>query len=476
MKKILIAMMALIGSVLAGCNDWLDVSPRTEVKKDALLETQKGFRDMLTGAYIRLKDNNLYGGEMTWGTIEYLAQHWETTAGTTNNYIQTYNYSASVVKDRFTDIFKTYYKVIADVNSILEEIDGKKNVFTKGNYELVKGEALTLRAFCHLDVLRLFGPMPSGDLPEGKVLPYVKTVTNEVHDYSTYDQFVGLLFDDLNEAEKLLGEVDPILKYSIDDLKNTTVIETELEDDYWGYRQIRANYYGVLALKARLYLWTGDKTNAALYANKVIDATDPSGKKMWTLADGVTVETGDWACASENILGLSVYDLDTKASDNFDLTGKGKYAMEWKFTYYVFNTTESAADIRFNKQWVKATKDGQGIYICKKYNQPDQSPRYEIPLIRLGEMYFIAMEAASTSKANELYTEYASRRGVSKVDLESDRVNKLKKEFNKEFYAEGQMFYFYKRTGATSSLEYVQIKPEFYVAPLPEREILFNNK
>lgn len=475
MKKIFIIAIVFAGIVFSGCNDWLDVNPRTQIKKDVLLETQKGFRDVLTGAYIRLKNDNLYGGEMMWGAIEYLGQHWETTAGYTDYYIQQYSYTNSSVKDRFTNIFKTYYQAIADVNSILEVIDGKKDIFTKGNYELIRGEALAIRAFCHLDVLRLFGPMPAGEISGNEILPYVKTVTNEIHDYSTYGQFVQLLFEDLNEAEDLLGKVDPILKYSVDELKDETTCD--VEDDYWTDRHVRMNYYAILALKARLYFWIQDMTNAALYANKVIGAKDAAGKKMWTLADGVTMESGDLACSSEDIVGLSVYNLDTKATDVFDLTGNGKY-MGWKFTYYVFPTNESAVDVRYNKQWVKTTKSGSDIYICKKYYQPDRDAKYEIPLIRLTEMYFIVMETTSSvAEANSLYKEYASARGVSSgVDLASDRVNKLKKEFNKEFYAEGQMFFFYKRTGATQSLDYVTLKPEVYVAPLPEREIVYNNK
>ena len=74
-------------------------------------------------------------------------------------------------------------------------------------------------------------------------------------------------------------------------------------------------------------------------------------------------------------------------------------------------------------------------------------------------------------------SDLASARGVSSnVDLTTNRENVLKKEFNKEFYAEGQMFFFYKRTGATSALDYSQLKPESYVVPLPEREIIYNNK
>lgn len=475
MKKIFVITIALIGFIFSACNDWLDVNPRTQVKKEVLLETQKGFRDVLTGAYIRLKNGNLYGGEMTWSTMEYLAQHWVVATGTTNAYLQAYNYTNGSVKDRFSTIFKTYYQAIADVNSLLEVIDEKKGIFTRENYELIKGEALGIRALCHLDVLRLWGPVPVGEISDDKILPYVKSVTNEIHDYSTYEQFVQLLLEDLNEAERLLEGVDPILKYSIADLQDETTCD--VEDDFWIDRQVRMNYYGVLALKARLYFWTQDMKNAVLYAKKVIDAKDPSGKKMWVLATGITMESGDLACASESIFGLSVYDLGTKASSNFDLTGNGIHEQSFIMDYYAFPTGERTTDVRFDKQWTSLSKNGQSIYICRKFYQLSDNQMNELPLIRLAEMYFIVMEAtSSTTEANGLFSEYASSRGIATADLSSNKLRTLTKEFNKEFYAEGQMFFFYKRVNATGSINYIPLNAERYVAPLPEREIVYNNK
>ena len=475
MKKIFIVTIICVGFIFSACNDWLDVNPRTQVRKDVLLETQKGFRDVLTGAYIRLKNGNLYGGEMIWNTIEYLAQHWAVTAGSTDAYIQQYNYTNSSAKDRFSSIFKTYYQAIADVNGILEEIDGKKDIFTDGNYELIKGEALGIRAFCHLDVLRLWGPVPSGEITDTQILPYVKTVTDEVHDYLTYKQFVQCLFDDLNEAERLLEKVDPILKYSVADLKDQATCD--VEDDFWIARQIRINYYSILALKARLYFWTQDMDNAAFYANKIIEAKDPAGKKMWTLATGITMENGDLACASESIWGLNVYDLGQKANSNFDLNGNGKSEQSFIMDYYAFPTGERITDVRFGKQWANLLKSGQTIYVCRKFHQQSSDPINEIPLIRLVEMYFIAMEAtSSTTEANRLFVEYASSRGISSSDLSSNKLNILTKEFNKEFYAEGQMFFFYKRVNATRTINYIPLNAERYILPLPEREIVYNNK
>lgn len=39
MKKIFVITIALIGFIFSACNDWLDVNPRTQVKKEVLLET-----------------------------------------------------------------------------------------------------------------------------------------------------------------------------------------------------------------------------------------------------------------------------------------------------------------------------------------------------------------------------------------------------------------------------------------------------
>ncbi len=145
-----------------------------------------------------------------------------------------------------------------------------------------------------LGCIASLGTGSSGEISDNKILPYVKSVTNEIHDYSTYEQFVKLLLEDLDEAERLLKGVDPILEYSIANLQDETTCD--VEDDFWIDRQVRMNYYSVL-LKARLYfLDTKICLMPLFYAKKVIDAKDPSGKKMWTLATGVTMESGFGLC------------------------------------------------------------------------------------------------------------------------------------------------------------------------------------
>lgn len=93
---------------------------------------------------------------------------------------------------------------------ILEQIDARQDVFEPGMYEIIKGEALAMRAYCHFDLLRLFGPMPTRT-STGKILPYVTTVGIDYHTHHTYQEFTELLKNDLIDAEGLLKQVDPII-------------------------------------------------------------------------------------------------------------------------------------------------------------------------------------------------------------------------------------------------------------------------
>ena len=64
------------------------------------------------------------------------------------------------------------YNIIANINNFLKYIDKNRSVIKTGKYyELMKGEALGLRAFLHFDLLRLFGPVYSEN-PTGKAIPY----------------------------------------------------------------------------------------------------------------------------------------------------------------------------------------------------------------------------------------------------------------------------------------------------------------
>lgn len=501
MKKILTIIILSAVLLFTGCKKWLDVKPQGESTQEELFKTQKGFRDALTGAYIRMKGDNVYGSALTWGNIEYMAANWE-NANASNTAIPALiagNYTNQTVIDWIDATYQDLYKVIADVNGVLSNIDGKKSVFSEGNYELIKGEALALRAFCHFDALRMFGPMPSNP-GTGLVLPYVKEVSKNIHEPLSYQDFARAVLADLDQAEALLKVSDPILKYSIAQLNPGGNDKPVLSDNYLEYRQVRMNYYAVLALKARIYLWlsAGDvsnKANAAKYAQMVVDAVDPTGAPMFRLGEERDRAAEDYTMSVEHIAALSVYNLEAKANSTFGETG-GLQRYDFNITdgfYYLnnlFPVAERTSDIRWKQMWNYKTGQGKTNYVMyKKYIQKPVLPEFQIlqvPLLRLSEMYLILTECADTKGGAEaVYTTFCIKKGIpftsfNAADWQTDRKNKIIREYVREFYAEGQSFFTYKRFNLTTlpaswTYTFFNGKPEKYIVPKPLREINYNN-
>lgn len=454
---------------ITACNDWLEVAPQAEKEDAEMFEKEVGFRNVLIGAYIRMKSNNLYGEDLTYGSIEMLAQHW-TNTDDLGKYLKAYNYEQSVVETKINSFYGNLYKVIADVNGLLNNIDARKEMFEGNNFEIIKGEALAIRAFCHFDVLRLFGPIPT-NLPEGTILPYVTTVSIVPNRLVSYNDFTTKLLADLDEAERCLEGNDPILTASI---KELSTLEVAQDDNFLCDRQMRMNYYAVCALKARVQLWLGNKNEALKYAQKVIDAKDPNGNVMFRLGSATDCANGDLIFSSEHIFNLNVYNLSDfkiSAANTF-------YTNSTALKYFWASET---TDIRRGKMW-KEVYDNYWwtyYYYMTKYTQATNMPvwaKNSIPLFRLAEMYLIAMECGSIQNANDLYKEVCIARDITPVTFGSteELSETLILEYNREFYGEGQAFYAYKRLGrskifGTSTVGSALI----YVLPLPKAESLY---
>jgi len=503
MKKIIFAITLLLSSLLyTGCSDWLDVRPQSEIPKDNLFETENGFRSALTGAYIRLKGGSLYGSALMWGDIEYMACNWYNTSSsnTTITQLQNCDYTNAGVISKIDAIYENLYKVIADVNSILEVIDSKKSVFSQGGYEMIKGEALTIRAFAHFDVLRLFGPVPN-NVGESVLFPYVTEVTKDIHNAMTYQEYSQAIINDLDMASTLLKTVDPIMTYSIADLKDLTGGDFISDDNYIGYRNIRMNYYASVALKARVCLWlsasdAGNKVKAAQCAQEVIDAKDHTGTPTFRLGVEADRVAGDYTFSAEHIMTLSVYNLNTTAQNLFGETGPYvRYDFNVTDGFYYLNNlfpvAERVSDIRWINMWSYRTASGQTQYVMyKKFIQNvDEYKRIlQVPILRLSEMYLVLAECAETkTDAETVYKAFCDKKGIpftgfSSADWVTDRRNKILREYVREFYAEGQTFFTYKRLNVTSLPTMWTPGVSFsgsaakYVAPKPLREIEYHNK
>ena len=63
MKYIVLCLFALT-FVTTSCDDFLDITPDGQVKRDPLLSTAEGIEDAMYGVYSQMRSTSLYGQEL----------------------------------------------------------------------------------------------------------------------------------------------------------------------------------------------------------------------------------------------------------------------------------------------------------------------------------------------------------------------------------------------------------------------------
>lgn len=451
MKKGIIYIIWSCFLLCVGCNNWLDVKSNDRLEQEEMFATEDGFENALTGIYIDLKSDVLYGKNMTMGFIENLAQHWDVDPESVEDYMSKYDYENAQVEDAIEEIYGKYYNVVLNINNLLNFIDN--GVLSQEMHDLIKGEALALRAFCHLDILRLFGPIP-GQQNDAKILSYARTVSREPQTMCTWKEYVEFLENDLNNAELLLEKIE----------------SQGIDDDFFAYRENRLNYWAVLALKARYYLWIQNNAKAEEYAKLVL------ANKKFRLNQETDFVAKDLICSSEFLFALHVYNLEEKVMQYFFRAGGVKKDKE-KVEQELFET--DITDNRKRYLWNEIKTETTPRYTLYKYQQEGAATNSveQIPLLRLYEMYLIVIECSNDELIYKpLVDELVVARNISVLDVSSvDGKNEfVAKEYQKEFYGEGQAFFYNKRKGV-KDIFWTDREggSEVYVLPLPKTEIKY---
>ena len=216
MRNILIYVTLFLAWSLSSCNDWLDVKPETERDEEEMFDSPNGFKNALTACYIKMNSENLYGKRLTVTDIEFMAQHWTWSESNYSNErkLKDFNYEEDYPKDFFSAVYGELYNIIVQANIILKNIPEKKEVIVNEDVRaLVEGEALAIRAFCHMEILRLFGQIPQNATKQVS-LPYAKTVSTDAIPYYTFSDFVNLIVQDIDAAEALFKDRDPLFEYT----------------------------------------------------------------------------------------------------------------------------------------------------------------------------------------------------------------------------------------------------------------------
>lgn len=468
-KTIKILWMAITIFSIISCEDWLDVNASTELDRNELFKTEDGYGEALIGVYVGMCDASLYGRELTFDIVDMLGSYYNITS---YNHVNWYKYNYGDPTNSFAinycttyidDIWNKIYAQIANINSLLEAIDGDKNVFSDDNYSLIKGEALGLRAYLHFDLVRLFGEAYSLG-KDKECIPYVTRLSSLVNPLFTQDDAIEMILEDLKEAKKLL-ENDPMhLGTSPSSCLASLPSGTYLSSDnipVWHNRRSRFNYYAAIATMVRVYLWKGDRGNALICAKEVIE--DQESRFPWVLGQNLTYvgntsntryRNQDRSFATEHIFALNLTNLESLMDSYIYMGETGASTAQNRLEIEIDRRSaiyeNYTADLRY-QYWFESYN---GKFLLAKFYQNSVTARYfqeRLPLIRLSEMYYIAAECAATTSDGVDYLEcvrqkrglssYALDRSMSPEQLETE----IRKECQKEFWGEGQLWYYYKR-------------------------------
>lgn len=483
MKNIYI-ISALCCVLFVSACDFLDVNPKTQVPADKMFMQEAGFEDALNGCYMKMNSKHLYGKFLTLSGVDFLAGYYDrTTSGTLEHALSNFEFDNSYLKSQIKSTYNEFYNVILQVNDVIVHLDseqGRNVVKSPEKRNLLMGEALALRAFLHFDILRLFGQVPKNATITVS-LPYSEVTGVDARPLYGFDEYLAKVMNDIEDAEELLKE-DPCRTYNLN-----THVHAEVKDDFYHYRKYRFNYYAVKALKARVYLYIGDRTNAYKEAMSIIDAKNQDGSDYFALAGDNDFNKSYFAMPSETIMGLSNRGLDNNETERLFKNESNAFPMLFSKSrcemMFFFNT---ASNNRFSRWWGEVTNATGGLNpYYKKYMQNEGvsddavklDNKWLVPLFRLSEIYLIAMESTDDlAQANALYTEYMRARNVQVEEYFQDLSmvqGETVFEMRIEFMAEGQMFYTYKRTGATDMyFDYSKtITEDNYVVPVPESEL-----
>ena len=454
--------MLLAGS---GCKKYLDVQPTGYYTEDQVFANKAATQQALNGLYIDLANNDLYGAALTQTYVELIAQRFRAFSDGVNYYeqFQQNNYTAPQVQLVFDGIWKAAYHTIMSANLFLSKIDATvtTDVVSEAQGNLMKGEALAIRALLHFDMLRLFGPVHSLGANNPSI-PYYTLANGKSEPIITSAQVIEKILADLTAAITLLAD---------DAISQIGVVPQNDPDFYTGRRNQRMNLFAVKALLARVYLWAGKNQEAHDQALEVITSAE-----QWfpwlPYTSIVNNPTPDRLFSTELLFAVYNRNIYKNYTSYYSpaLTESRLLVPEIVNLKNVFENNEN--DWRYPTTWRQTNRAYRTFF---KYEEisTNQSWGYLQPMIRKSELYYILAETETDpSLARSYLNSVRNNRGLGNLATIAFLPAEITKEYQKEFYGEGQLFFYYKRINATSIPDAMNNLPRtpVYVVPLPLSE------
>ena len=232
MKTDIIKKLALCSCVAAGlgfasCEDFLTITPTDKIVEEDFWEDKNDLENVVAACYKRLVDNDVLSKYIQWGEVR--SDNFEKAVGVNNQSLQNLM-NANLLPTDGMFSWTPFYNAINYCNKVLvhgPEILTRDESFSQGDWEPIKAEVVTLRAYCHFWLLRTFGEVP-----------YV------TEDYNNDEQEMKLpQSTQLQVLDKIVEDLESVKDLAMQDYN----------DNVWNKGRITRK--AVYTLLADVYLW-----------------------------------------------------------------------------------------------------------------------------------------------------------------------------------------------------------------------------
>lgn len=411
--------------VLGSCSkSFITKSPQTSLLTSQALGDSSALQAALNGAYNELGVVDVYGRDLP-VVGDLMADNTYVQIKNSNRYISQYNYSVTAEDAIPFDVWSACYTAILRVNQVIDAIT--TGSFSGTTINQIESQALAIRALMYFKLVNYFATTYTADSSKLGV-PLV------LH----YAPF----------ALPTRSSIGTVYNQIVSDLKTAIPLAPPYVNS------VTLNQYAEEALLARVYLYTGDYTDAESTAQDVINN---SGFSLVSAANLVSFWANP-AIHTDQVEVMFEINQDVLENNGFDDLG-GIYvngyadlycSNQLDSLYFLHDTTDARAQLILSG----ATATGVPAWVVNKYPNAGNSDRDNPKVIRLAEVYLIGAEsAARNGDANTAKTwlnALMAKRDTTfpgYTDAGQALINDVVLERRKELAFEGDRFFDLNRLG-----------------------------
>lgn len=434
-KNIICTIFCLLA--LVSCSDFLDMKPTNQADSSSSVGTAEDAQVIINGLMRKMTSSSYYGRNM----ILYADAKGGDLCigGRGRGYEQLFTFDHEPSSASYSGFWDQIYHSLTQINNLIANID---KITEAGNGSAAlnhsKAQALTLRAICYFDLVRLYGKPYDMDKASYGV-PLITTLIDA-------------------SAQPTRASVEEIYTQIIKDLTDAIPLFTVSKKEN-GY----INYYANVAMQARVYLQMQNYGAALTAAEEVINSNSYT---LYSNANWLTSWSKQFQ--SESIFELAIYategDLGKSSLGSMTINTSHSAQTSWDYfiasDYFLNRLGEDPDDVRWGLMDVdeKSGKNGVPVRLgcCYKYLGGISCPgdgkatttAVNIKVIRLSEVYLIAAEAAllkspaDKTKAADYLQEIRKRSpNLTPADATNVTFDMIANERSKELFCEGHRFF-----------------------------------